>query len=773
MGVAVNLTGSKYVIPVVANYAALPSAASHAQKFFWVENSQGTKWLPGSLGGTYYPKGLYYSNGSTWNYQENPYQATQALVDAGTNNDRFVTPLLLKNAAQWNTKIDVADLPATLILYPTSTPSTVSPYNTLVSDINDTDFDSPSYDFATNQITSSSQLVAQYISAAGVVIGNPGEVNVSVVGNFRRTTSSGTAYFFCALYRIDSVGSETLIATSSNTPSISSGTYVEFYVTATTDETNFSSTDRFSIKIYATKTSTAIPEYSLQLGGSKPLKVKLSLPINVLASSTGGSHNSLSGLQGGAVGEYYHLTSAEYADMASKTYVDTEISSATAGLFDDRGNYNPSTNSGLYPTSGGSGVSGAILKGDLWTINGLGSGVSTSIGTKTVTDGDVVRALSDSPSQTESNWNITENNIGYVPENASNKTNTITGNESSTTLFGTIKAWVDWLTSSKIISILGYTPENTSNKSDSYTSSSSTTYSSTKALVDGLNTKQNTLTSTNFGTFSNGLTAKTTPVDADTINLSDSADSNKAKKLSFTNLKAFLKTYFDTVYTTTNAVTTQITTALSGYATQSWVTSQGYITNVLSALGYTPENVLNKQSDLTASSTKYPTVDAVNTGLSTKLSGYKSVLASSSTLTGTTSETIMLTFTVNGGSFNSTDMINFNALVVKSLSLSQLQFKLRLNTSNTISGSTVIATFTSSTLGNIFAGVRRTMFSIQGGNLIGFNFTTSSIDDSLVSTVGTSSVAYDVSQTYYWILTCTLTNIGDSIKIQNAILSNT
>lgn len=71
---------------------------------------------------------------------------------------------------------------------------------------------------------------------------------------------------------------------------------------------------------------------------------------------------------------------------------------------------------------------------------------------------------------------------------------------------------------------------------------------SQKAVTDALALKQATLTDANFGTFSNGLTSKTTPVDADTVNLSDSADSNKAKKLSFANLKAFLKTYFDTLY---------------------------------------------------------------------------------------------------------------------------------------------------------------------------------------------------------------------------------
>lgn len=61
--------------------------------------------------------------------------------------------------------------------------------------------------------------------------------------------------------------------------------------------------------------------------------------------------------------------------------------------------------------------------------------------------------------------------------------------------------------------------------------------------------KQNTLTDVNFGAFANSLTAKTTPLDADLVNIVDTADSNKQKKVTFTNLKAFLKTYFDTLYT--------------------------------------------------------------------------------------------------------------------------------------------------------------------------------------------------------------------------------
>jgi len=52
------------------------------------------------------------------------------------------------------------------------------------------------------------------------------------------------------------------------------------------------------------------------------------------------------------------------------------------------------------------------------------------------------------------------------------------------------------------------------------------------------------------------------------------------------------------------------------------LSNQTDLQNALNAkqdsLGFTAENVGNKQTDLTASATKYPTVDAVNTGLATK-----------------------------------------------------------------------------------------------------------------------------------------------------------
>lgn len=72
-------------------------------------------------------------------------------------------------------------------------------------------------------------------------------------------------------------------------------------------------------------------------------------------------------------------------------------------------------------------------------------------------------------------------------------------------------------------------------------------------------------------------------------------------------------------FTTTAAVASQITTALSGYATQAFVTSQGYITNVITALGFTPENEANKKTTLSDNSdTFYPSQKAVKTAVDAK-----------------------------------------------------------------------------------------------------------------------------------------------------------
>lgn len=95
--------------PRVLNFAALPPFADNVDAVYIVEESQGIPYTPDWFGGAYKPKGFYYSNGIGWKYAGDfPFNATQPTVDAGLNNDQFITPLTLKNVAQWNDKANTS-----------------------------------------------------------------------------------------------------------------------------------------------------------------------------------------------------------------------------------------------------------------------------------------------------------------------------------------------------------------------------------------------------------------------------------------------------------------------------------------------------------------------------------------------------------------------------------------------------------------------------------------------------------------------------------------
>jgi hypothetical protein len=100
-----GLVSSNPYAGTATNYSSLPVASTKDQQVWLVVNSEGTRWLPGSLGGTYFPSGYYWSNGGVWDYiGEFPYQALQADVDAGIIDDQFVSPLTLNNYSRWATK---------------------------------------------------------------------------------------------------------------------------------------------------------------------------------------------------------------------------------------------------------------------------------------------------------------------------------------------------------------------------------------------------------------------------------------------------------------------------------------------------------------------------------------------------------------------------------------------------------------------------------------------------------------------------------------------
>jgi hypothetical protein len=95
--------------------------------------------------------------------------------------------------------------------------------------------------------------------------------------------------------------------------------------------------------------------------------------------------------------------------LVDKEYVDASVS----GVLDDRGNWDASGN--VYPSTGGSGPLGTILKGDLWFVS-----VPGTLGGNPVLIGSNFRALIDNP-LLSTDWNILNSGVGYIPENIANK----------------------------------------------------------------------------------------------------------------------------------------------------------------------------------------------------------------------------------------------------------------------------------------------------------------------------------------------------------------
>jgi hypothetical protein len=201
---------------------------------------------------------------------------------------------------------------------------------------------------------------------------------------------------------------------------------------------HYHDTDRARANHTGTQLASTISDFDAQVATTAALKVNnLSDLANAATARTNiglGNVDNTSDINKPV------STAQAAADAAILASAQTYADGLVVGLVDDRGNYDASGNA--FPSSGGSGVAGVILKGDLWTIS-----VSGVLGGNAVTPGDLIRALVDTPGATSSNWAITENNIGYVAENSANKN--ASGGYAGLTLFklnlvnalGTVTSW--------------------------------------------------------------------------------------------------------------------------------------------------------------------------------------------------------------------------------------------------------------------------------------------------------------------------------------------
>ena len=90
-------SGAGTVINTVSNYAGLPDPTLASNDFYWVSSATGYRII-----GTYKSNGLYYSNGTSWEYIDAPTTATQSEVNDGTLTDKYLTPSTFENASKWN-----------------------------------------------------------------------------------------------------------------------------------------------------------------------------------------------------------------------------------------------------------------------------------------------------------------------------------------------------------------------------------------------------------------------------------------------------------------------------------------------------------------------------------------------------------------------------------------------------------------------------------------------------------------------------------------------
>ena len=139
---------------------------------------------------------------------------------------------------------------------------------------------------------------------------------------------------------------------------------------------------------------------------------------------------------------YDALWAASTAETNAKSYADWLV----VWLWDDRWTFDASVNA--YPSTWWSWTAWAILKWDTWTVS-----VAWTLPTAQVVEiWDIVRALTDTPWNTQANWAIQQNNIWYTAENSANKSTTLDADKTSDTKYPSVKSvydWAVWLFASK------------------------------------------------------------------------------------------------------------------------------------------------------------------------------------------------------------------------------------------------------------------------------------------------------------------------------------
>jgi nitrogen fixation protein len=163
---------------------------------------------------------------------------------------------------------------------------------------------------------------------------------------------------------------------------------------------------------------------------------------------------------------------------------------------------------------------------------------------------------------------------------------------------------------------------------------------------------------------------------------------------------------------------------------------------------------------------KAPSQNAVFDALALKqsilsYSPFRSIQTSQTVHTGTTVETVIFTATIPAGAFSSTDVIKVLFGANKSTALGTYSLRIRVNTTNTISGAPTIASYSGTATAQV--NVLQRHYNLNGGNLYGFMFTTSGLTDITAQGGSLGSTTLNPANQFFLFATITLNNSGDSI----------
>ena len=140
---------------------------------------------------------------------------------------------------------------------------------------------------------------------------------------------------------------------------------------------------------------------------------------------------------------------------------------------------------------------------------------------------------------------------------------------------------------------------------------------------------------------------------------------------------------------------------------------------------------------------------------------YRSIQTSQTAHTGTTAETVLFTATIPAGAFSSNDIIKVLYGVNKTTALGTYALRIRVNTTNTISGAPTIALYSGTATAQV--NVLQRNFNLNGGNLYGFPFTTSGMTDIAALGGALGSTTLNPANQFFIFATVILNNSGDSI----------